>query len=154
MLFRSKPETRKLVFLRQLTDGGTDKSYGIHVAMMAGLPAKVTDQAFCLLEAALSGNGAINATEIGKMMTENSVNCTQTPEIAQKTQLQTDEKSKSLPMVNKGKKSVQTSLFPIQRYDDSELVILLRSADLDNMTPIQAFEFLAKLKEKIRAEKK
>jgi DNA mismatch repair protein MutS len=149
-----KPETRKLVFLRQLTDGGTDKSYGIHVAMMAGLPAKVTDQAFCLLESALNGNGGINPAEIGKIATESEADCSQNPAGMQKPQNPIDEKPKTLSPLIKGKKSVQTSLFPIQRYDDSELVILLRSADLDNMTPIQAFEFLAKLKEKIRTEKK
>jgi len=59
------------------------------------------------------------------------------------------QKPKTISKVKKSKKSVQTSLFPIKRYDDSDLVITLRSADLDNMTPIQAFEFLYKLKKKI-----
>ncbi|MEZ6197968.1 MAG: DNA mismatch repair protein MutS, partial [Planctomycetota bacterium] len=31
----------EIVFLHRIVDGGTDKSYGIHVARLAGLPAEV-----------------------------------------------------------------------------------------------------------------
>lgn len=34
-----------VVFLRQLVPGGTSKSYGLHVARLAGLPAEVVDEA-------------------------------------------------------------------------------------------------------------
>ena len=42
-------ETKKLIFLCQLVDGGTDKLYGIHVAMMAGLLPRVIDRSFDLV---------------------------------------------------------------------------------------------------------
>ena len=48
------------------------------------------------------------------------------------------------------KKSVQMSLFPTVKVDDSELIIMLRSLDLENLTPLQAFDTLKKLKEKER----
>ena len=38
------------MFLRQLTPGGTDKSYGIHVASMAGIPKPVIKRSFDLVE--------------------------------------------------------------------------------------------------------
>jgi DNA mismatch repair protein MutS len=38
-----------VVFLRKLIPGATDKSYGIHVARLAGIPKKVTDRADALL---------------------------------------------------------------------------------------------------------
>lgn len=38
-----------VVFLRKLIPGATDKSYGIHVARLAGIPRKVTDRAEVLL---------------------------------------------------------------------------------------------------------
>ena len=39
-------ETKQdVVFLRKLIPGATDKSYGIHVARLAGIPKKVTDRA-------------------------------------------------------------------------------------------------------------
>ena len=44
-------ETKKeVVFLRKLIPGATDKSYGIHVARLAGTPRKVTERADVLLE--------------------------------------------------------------------------------------------------------
>ncbi len=39
----------RIVFLRKIIKGGTDKSYGIHVAKLAGLPAKVIQRADELL---------------------------------------------------------------------------------------------------------
>ena len=35
----------KVIFLRQIVPGGTDRSYGIHVAKLAGLPAPVISRA-------------------------------------------------------------------------------------------------------------
>ncbi|MBR4957716.1 MAG: DNA mismatch repair protein MutS, partial [Lentisphaeria bacterium] len=35
----------KIIFLRQIIPGSTDRSYGIHVAKLAGLPKPVTDRA-------------------------------------------------------------------------------------------------------------
>jgi len=39
----------KIIFLRQIVPGSTDRSYGIHVAKLAGLPKPVTDRAEELL---------------------------------------------------------------------------------------------------------
>jgi len=36
---------RRVVFLRKVIPGGADRSYGIHVAELAGLPAEVTARA-------------------------------------------------------------------------------------------------------------
>ena len=35
----------KIIFLRKIVAGGTDNSYGIHVAQMAGLPRNVIERA-------------------------------------------------------------------------------------------------------------
>ena len=45
-----KEKGREVVFLRRIVPGGTDKSYGIHVARLAGLPEKVVKRADELLE--------------------------------------------------------------------------------------------------------
>jgi DNA mismatch repair protein MutS len=34
----------KIIFLRKIVEGGTDKSYGIHVAKLAGMPKEVIDK--------------------------------------------------------------------------------------------------------------
>ena len=40
-----KEINRKVIFLRKLVRGGTEHSFGIHVAKMAGMPKQVTDRA-------------------------------------------------------------------------------------------------------------
>jgi len=48
-------ETKQdVVFLRKLIPGATDKSYGIHVARLAGIPKKVTDRADAILTESLN----------------------------------------------------------------------------------------------------
>jgi DNA mismatch repair protein MutS len=50
----------RIVFLRRLVDGGADRSYGIHVARLAGLPQSVVERARELLaelEGTHSGGG-------------------------------------------------------------------------------------------------
>ena len=39
----------KVIFLRQIAEGAADRSYGIHVAELAGLPARVVDRARAIL---------------------------------------------------------------------------------------------------------
>ena len=40
-----KERGNDIVFLRRIVPGGTDKSYGVHVARLAGLPKKVLERA-------------------------------------------------------------------------------------------------------------
>ena len=47
--FAVKETQDEVVFLRKLIPGATDKSYGIHVARLAGIPKKVTERADVLL---------------------------------------------------------------------------------------------------------
>src|SRR5262249_8733140 len=48
MAVRETPEG--VVFLRQLVPGGTSKSYGLHVAQLAGLPAEIVAEAARVLQ--------------------------------------------------------------------------------------------------------
>lgn len=47
--FKILEDGNKLIFLREITSGGTDKSYGIHVALMAGVPQDVIDRSVALV---------------------------------------------------------------------------------------------------------
>jgi len=47
--FAVKETKKEIVFLRKLIPGATDKSYGIHVARLAGIPKKVTERAESIL---------------------------------------------------------------------------------------------------------
>jgi DNA mismatch repair protein MutS len=195
-------DTRKLIFLRQLVDGGTDKSYGIHVAMMAGLPSWVIDRGFDLLNQTLANglnslrphspviyspliqssvNNSSGPSSIIQSSEPSSINqsplkhssLSQTPHNDSSTEQISIENSNCLsetfsppnPSLSKNslqknikdgkeKRRIQSSLFPVVKFDDSEIVIMLRSIDLDSLTPIQAFDALRKLKEKIKLLKK
>ena len=50
--FAVKDTGTDVVFLRKIIPGATDKSYGVHVAHLAGIPKKVTDRAMTLLKEA------------------------------------------------------------------------------------------------------
>ncbi|NYT07073.1 MAG: DNA mismatch repair protein MutS [Methanomicrobiales archaeon] len=45
----------EVVFLRTLIPGATDRSYGIHVATLAGVPSRVTDRAAAILDELMRG---------------------------------------------------------------------------------------------------
>lgn len=48
--FSAKQWQDKIVFLRKLEPGASDRSYGIHVARLAGLPKEVIERAFKIME--------------------------------------------------------------------------------------------------------
>jgi len=53
----------QIIFLRKIVEGGTDKSYGIHVARLAGVPAEVIERAKVILgnleESELTPEGSV-----------------------------------------------------------------------------------------------
>ena len=55
----------QIVFLRKIVDGGTDKSYGIQVARLAGVPKEVLERAKQILanleESELTPEGNVRA---------------------------------------------------------------------------------------------
>lgn len=59
----------KVIFLRKLIAGGSEHSFGIHVAKMAGMPRKVVERAkevLLQLEKSHSGNELMNTPSLGK----------------------------------------------------------------------------------------
>jgi DNA mismatch repair protein MutS len=54
--FAVRDKGKEVIFLRKLISGATDRSYGIHVATLAGVPEKVTDRASALLSEILRGD--------------------------------------------------------------------------------------------------
>ncbi len=54
--FAVQETNNEVIFLRKLIPGATDKSYGIHVARLAGIPKRVTERAEALLAENLNRN--------------------------------------------------------------------------------------------------
>ena len=117
---------REVIFLRKIKEGGTAHSFGIHVARMAGMPGPVLESAERTLKA-LENSGKLDA--VGAL----------TPVKPHNVKEGHVEKDGSL----------QLSLFQL---DDPLLESLrdrLRQADINNMTPLQAFDLLRGMKEEL-----
>jgi len=117
---------REVIFLRKIKEGGTAHSFGIHVARMAGMPQPVLESAERTLRA-LENSEKLDA--IGAL----------TPVKPHQTKAGKVEKDGSL----------QLSMFQL---DDPLLESLrdrLKTADLNNMTPLQAFDLLRAMKEEL-----
>ena len=117
-----------IVFLRKIIRGGADKSYGIQVARLAGVPDMVIDR----------------AKEILSQLTDN--------DITEKVQnIAVDLKNDS-----KGKKSehmdevdiAQMSLF--ETVKDEDVIKEIEEASLSTMTPIDALNMLYRLQSKLK----
>ena len=117
---------REVIFLRKIKEGGTAHSFGIHVARMAGMPQPVLESAERTLKA-LENSGKLDA--VGAL----------TPVRPHTTKAGHVEKDGSL----------QLSMFQL---DDPLLESLrdrLKAADLNNLTPLQAFDLLRAMKEEL-----
>lgn len=62
-----KEQDNKVIFLRKLKPGGSEHSFGIHVARMAGIPKTVLNRSDILLKELEKGRENISAKELGKV---------------------------------------------------------------------------------------
>jgi DNA mismatch repair protein MutS len=106
--------------LYRILPGRSDRSYGIHVAQIAGLPPETVKRASQLLETlAVQTEGA---------------------PVKPTARREAEPRSDATP-------SGQLSLFT--EYLEHPVVEVLRKLDLTALTPMQAFDELRKLREKI-----
>jgi DNA mismatch repair protein MutS len=120
--FTAEERDGEVVFLRKVVDGSTDRSYGIQVAALAGLPREVLDRAMDILESIESRN----AITIQTHRHENGPPSIQT--------VLFDPEGRSL-----GEARVEGS--PIEEE--------IRGVDVMNLTPLQALVMLSELKSKL-----
>jgi DNA mismatch repair protein MutS len=137
VLVKENESTKELLFLHKVIEGSCDKSYGIQVAKLAGLPAPVITR----------------AEEILKKLTEDD------PLTTDRIKLIT-EKSIASPGQQKGtKKTTQTILFPIMKEDHADPLLKemreeLAAIDLNTMTPFDALALIKRFKERIDGNNK
>lgn len=115
-----------IVFLRKIVTGGADRSYGIEVAKLAGLPEAVIDR----------------ATELQEQLANNDLS-----QIAESIAVSSQKKDK------KKKKEddldfQQLSFFATETDDD--IIQEIRDLDLSNMTPLDALNQLNRIQNKVK----
>lgn len=122
---------KEVIFLRKLKEGGTAHSFGLHVARMAGMPKEVlasAERTLSALEAGGAGSISNGAAPEAKPITK--------PYNTKEGRVETDG-------------TIQLSLFQLDDPTLSSLRDTLKSADLNNMTPMQAFDLLRDMKKEL-----
>ena len=111
---------KNVIFLRKLKEGGVAHSFGLHVARMAGMPKQVLESAEKTLATLESGNRKHTIK----------------PHNIREGRVESDG-------------SLQLSFFQLEDPLLSSLKEDLERADLNNMTPLQAFDLLRSMKEQL-----
>jgi len=124
----------QVLFLHRLQPGGADRSYGIEVGRLAGLPAPVLARAREVL-ALLEGEGAQMASALGPK-----------PGTPSPGRGAGDASGRSAARTTGVVNSPQLALFGATH----PVVDRLRELDINTMTPLQALEQLAKLVDEVR----
>ena len=136
---------KNVIFLRKLAEGGVAHSFGLHVARMAGMPKQVLESAEKTLAALEKGNDS------GKIL-----RCAQNDNGVIPSEVEGSRKKKNTVKpynIKEGRVesdgSIQLSFFQLEDPLLSSLKEELDNADLNNMTPLQAFDLLRSMKEQL-----
>lgn len=106
----------EIIFLRKIIEGSSDRSYGIYVAKLAGLPDEVI----------------VRSDEILRQLEKNEFGVDGLPKLAKTANVQ-----------QKQQKIIQ----PILIFEENEVLTELRKIDVNKITPLEALNILARLKE-------
>ena len=120
-----------IVFLRKLERGGTEHSFGIHVARMAGMPSSIVERATSILK------------NLEQVYGNNEIVPSTSPSARKKSR-------KPSPSVGGAAQSptdgIQLSMFKI---DDPVLIKIrdqIKDLDINSLTPLQALNLLSDIK--------
>ena len=117
-----------IVFLRKIVKGGADKSYGIQVAKLAGVPDLVIERAKEIVEELSNEDITAKVSEIA---------------VKERT-----SKKKRRPQRYDEVDMAQMSLFDTVKDDD--VLEELKNIDVGNMTPIDALNTIYRLQNKLK----
>ena len=116
-----------ILFLRKIVKGGADKSYGIQVAHLAGVPESVTNR----------------AKEIVEELVHADIT-TRIKDISVQGQSQTKVKTKHYDEVDLAQMSL------LDTVQDNDVLEELKNLDVSNLTPIDALNTLYQLQNKLK----
>ncbi|MEG1909596.1 MAG: DNA mismatch repair protein MutS [Bacteroidales bacterium] len=128
----------EVIFLRNLLEGGSEHSFGIHVARMAGMPKEVLDRAEEMIE-------ILESSRTGQANLEEAIN-----NLKKKYQAENVKENKEH---SKTTDSAGCQLSFIQLEDPllSEIKEEILTTDIDTLTPVEALVKLHAIKKKLKA---
>ncbi len=136
-----KEQGDDIVFLRKIIKGGADKSYGIQVAKLAGVPDLVIERAKELVEELSDADIAERAKGIAVQKADENKNM-------ENTVVQKNKNGKKKQNLSNELELGQMSLFDTMT--DNTIIQELASIDLGNITPIEALNRLYQLQSKVK----
>lgn len=117
-----KEQGDDIVFLRKIVKGGADRSYGIQVAKLAGVPDRVINRAKELVEELTDADIAARAREIAQMQSTPSKKRVSRPDEVDANQL---------------------TLFDTVK--DDSIIEEIKKLEIANMTPLDALNTLYRM---------
>ena len=141
----------KVMFLRNIVKGGADKSYGIEVAKLAGLPKEILTESKKILK----------RLEQKKELIERTVDVHQLSLFGGNSEFENDfEEFEATNFtsdfeINEKTQIYEEKLVEIQEENEklSEIVRKIDKYDINNITPMDAMKFLFELKENMKNRK-
>ena len=141
----------KVMFLRNIVKGGADKSYGIEVAKLAGLPKEILTESKKILK----------RLEQKKELIERTVDVHQLSLFGGNSEFENDfEEFEDTNFTNDFEINEKTQIYEeklveIQEENEklSEIVSKIDKYDINNITPMDAMKFLFELKENMKNRK-
>ena len=113
----------KVIFLRKLERGGSEHSFGIHVAEIAGMPKSIVKRANEILKQLEENNSGASA--VTKPSAEN---------------------------INKGREGMQLSFFQLDDPVLTQIRDEILTLDINNLTPVEALNKLNEIKKILRGK--
>ena len=141
----------KVMFLRNIVKGGADKSYGIEVAKLAGLPKEIL----------IESKKILKRLEQKKELIERTVDVHQLSLFGGNSEFENDfEEFEDTNFtsdfeINEKTQIYEEKLVEIQEENEklSEIVSKIDKYDINNITPMDAMKFLFELKENMKNRK-
>jgi len=141
----------KVMFLRNIVKGGADKSYGIEVAKLAGLPKEIL----------IESKKILKRLEQKKELIERTVDVHQLSLFGGNSEFENDfEEFEDTNLasdfeINEKTQIYEEKLVEIQEENEklSEIVSKIDNYDINNITPMDAIKFLFELKENMKNRK-
>ena len=130
-----KEQGEDIVFLRKIIPGGADKSYGIQVAKLAGVPGAVLARAREIADELAERDITKNAASI---------------EVKQGGKVGSGIKALGKTKADKDSLNGQITMFGTEESEDAGIAQTLREMNLAMMTPIDALNLLYKLQEQAK----
>ena len=134
---------KNVIFLRKLKEGGVAHSFGLHVARMAGMPKQVLESAEKTLAALEAGGHGDSRCLVAR-------HCEEQSDVAISPKRKNTIKPHNIKEGRvESDGALQLSFFQLEDPLLSSLKEELDKADLNNMTPLQAFDLLRSMKEQL-----